>query len=46
MSGRPPVCERNGGLVACHMSRAGETLTLEFQTPVIIRKSEELKVAI
>jgi hypothetical protein len=44
--GRPPVCERNGEAVACHMSRAGETLTLEFQTPVVIRKSEELKVAI
>ena len=43
---RPPICELNGGSVACHISRSGETLTVEFRAPVIIRKSEELRVEI
>lgn len=44
--GRPPICERDGESVACHMSRAGDTLTMEFQAPVIIRKQEELRITI
>ncbi|TRZ91338.1 hypothetical protein D4R89_03115 [bacterium] len=44
--GRPPVCELDGGSVACHISRSGKILTVEFQAPVIIRKSEELRIEI
>jgi non-lysosomal glucosylceramidase len=43
---RLPICERDGESVACHMSRAGDTLTIEFQAPVIIRKQEELRITI
>jgi hypothetical protein len=45
-SGRPPICELDGGSVACRISRSGEILTVEFQAPVIIRKSEELRIEI
>jgi hypothetical protein len=45
-SGRPPICERDGESVACRVYRAGDTLTMEFQAPVIIRKKEELRITI
>jgi len=43
---RPPACALNGVATACRMTRAGDTLTLEFPTPILIRKTDELRITI